>query len=265
MTVDYEAEFSGEEAYEAEYVAAAVKPELTGRATPSWEAQTLYPDPGCVFARVEIDGMPEPTETVVIDSNGEHHVERAGIADVRVPQGVFPAGTLQIGENGTYDVSGYAEAAVDVSADPEVGVAFGDFTANGLPQTVRTVGMTALPSWCFYLDNRYNRTLFLSQVKTLLINEGVTTLTDSCARGLKTMTRVVLPSTLRTIQANAFLEDAAVAEYDFSACAAVPTLATAASLAHAAGCVFKVPEALLPEWQAANGWRDLTGVMWQGV
>ena len=115
MTVDYEAEFSGEEAYEAEYVAAAVKPETVGHGVPGWEAQTMRPEPGCVFSSFEMEGMPEPTERTVIDSNGEHHVERAGIADVQVPQGVFPAGTLPVTANGRYDVSGYAEADVSVA------------------------------------------------------------------------------------------------------------------------------------------------------
>ena len=112
MAVDYEAAFSGEAEYEAEYVA-AVKPEVAGRATPSWEAQTLYPDPGCVFSRVEIDGMPEPTARMPITENGEHHVERVGVVDVSVPQGVFPAGTLQVTANGPYDVTGYA--GIDVA------------------------------------------------------------------------------------------------------------------------------------------------------
>ena len=119
MTVDYEAEFSGEEAYEAEYVAAAVKPETVGHGVPGWEAQTVRPEPGCVFSSFEMEGMQEPTERAVITANGEHHVERVGIADVQVPQGVFPAGTLPINKNGIYTVSEYNAVNVQVQQSHE--------------------------------------------------------------------------------------------------------------------------------------------------
>lgn len=292
MTEIIEIEVDREPEAELEVIEAALKPETVGHGVPGWEAQTVRPEAGCVFSSFEMEGMPEPTAEETVTENGRYPVARLGFlkvqvpqpageveltenrdydvrvyetAKVRVPQGVFPEGVLPVGSNGIYDVTEFAGVNVAVNTDPEIGVVFGDFTANGLPQTVRTVGMTSLPAWCFYTDNRYNRALLLSQVKTMIINEGVTLLPDSCARGLKTMTRVVLPSTLRQISSNAFLDDVAVAEYDFSACTAVPTLSSAASLAHASGCVLKVPAELLVEWQAANGWKDLTNVVWQGV
>jgi len=262
MAVDYEAEFLSEQKYEGEFVAAAIKPEIVGKAVPSYEKQVLYPDPGCVFGSMEIEAIPEPTEQMDIFTNGEHHVERIGIVKVQVPQGVFPTGTVPISTNGLHNVAEYETAEVTVDTDPEIGVVFSDFLSSGLPETARTVGMTALPAWLFYTNNYYNRSLLLSQIKTLIINEGATTLRDSCARGMKTLLKVVMPSTLLQISANAFLDDAEVMEYDFRACTAVPSLATAATLGHAEGCVIRVPSALLNEWQTANIWKDITDIVW---
>lgn len=53
--------------------------------------------------------------------------------------------------------------------------------------------------------------------------------------------------------------------YDFSHCLNVFTLSAADNLPHANGCVIKVPSALLTDWQNANGWKDLTDVVWEGV
>lgn len=117
MAVDYEAEFLSEQNYEGEFVAAAIKPEIVGKAVPSYEKQVLHPDPGCVFGSMEIEAIPEPTEQMDIFTNGEYHVERIGIVKVQVPQGVFPSGTLPVGTNGLYNVSEYEYADVSVPVE----------------------------------------------------------------------------------------------------------------------------------------------------
>ena len=132
------------------YVQARIKPEQVGHVTPGWEPKTALPEEGCVFSRMEVDGMPEPTEVVEINENGDHHVERAGIARVNVqpvletaivtpterqqtvtadhgdglssvtiepiPQEyIVPSGTKLIKQNGMgIDVRGYASADIDV-------------------------------------------------------------------------------------------------------------------------------------------------------
>ena len=60
--------------------------------------------------------------------------------------------------------------------------------------------------------------------------------------------------------------------YDFSGCSQVFTLSATSVLLHADGCVIKVPQSLLAEWQAANVWKDFPTdsaesgyVVWQGV
>ena len=78
MTVEEEAPIS------LEYVEAKIKPEQIKNVTPGWESVTVTPDDGCVLSRVNVAGMPEPTAIEDITGNGDHHVERVGIARVNV-------------------------------------------------------------------------------------------------------------------------------------------------------------------------------------
>ena len=57
---------------------------------------------------------PEPTGTIEITENGVFDVASYALADVDVPQGVFPTGTIPITSNGTVDVTNYASADVNV-------------------------------------------------------------------------------------------------------------------------------------------------------
>ena len=135
---------SGGKHYRVKYVTAKVKPETVGRGTPGWEAQTVRPEPGCVFSSFEMAGMPEPTAEETVTENGRYPVARLGFlkvqvpqpageveltenrdydvsgyetAKVRVPQGVFPEGKLPVTKNGTYDVTGYETAEVNVPVE----------------------------------------------------------------------------------------------------------------------------------------------------
>lgn len=58
-------------------------------------------------------GESEPTGTIQITNNGIFDVHDYAEADVDVPA-ITPTGTISITENGTYDVANYAEASVDV-------------------------------------------------------------------------------------------------------------------------------------------------------
>ena len=57
----------------------------------------------------------DPTGTIQITNNGIFDVHNYAEADVDVPA-IIPTGTISITENGTVDVANYAEASVDVDA-----------------------------------------------------------------------------------------------------------------------------------------------------
>lgn len=149
MSTDFEMELSQEETYEMEYIAAAIKPEQVKDVTPGWDPVPVTPDPGCVLSRVNVAGMPEPTEVAEITENGNHNVARKGIVRVQVPQGVFPAGVKQITENGPQDVTNYAGVDVQVSQGVfPSGVL--DITVNGDYDVTEKAGVhVAIPQGVF--------------------------------------------------------------------------------------------------------------------
>lgn len=53
--------------------------------------------------------------------------------------------------------------------------------------------------------------------------------------------------------------------FDFSHCSTIPPLNSTSALEHKSGCVIKVPQSLLADWQAETNWVALTNVVWQGV
>ena len=132
------------------YVEAAIKPEVVGHITPTYEEQTVYPAAGTTFGRVDVDAIPDPTAVKEIDSNGDHDVRRYGVARVsvtptlqsktatpteqaqtvlpdtgydglesvniaRIPtEYIVPTGTKNISQNGTESVREYDSVNVSV-------------------------------------------------------------------------------------------------------------------------------------------------------
>ena len=69
-----------------------------------------------VIAKAIGNGGITPTGTVEITENGTYDVSQYASADVDVP-GVVPTGTINITENGTVDVTDYATAQVNVPSE----------------------------------------------------------------------------------------------------------------------------------------------------
>lgn len=103
------------EELEFDLTEAALKPEQEKTVRPIYDDPLeVLPDAGKVLSKVTVSPIPEPTDIVTLTENDTFDVRRVGTAVVNVPQGVFPEGTLDITGNGTYDVTDYESAHVNI-------------------------------------------------------------------------------------------------------------------------------------------------------
>lgn len=94
-------------------------------------------------------------------------------------------------------------------------------------------------------------------------------------KNCKKATEVTIGGTISTsggIANNCFNGCVLVELYDFSHCAAIPSLYSVASLQYKSGCVIKIPSALSDTtlgtgngWESASNWVGLTNITWQVV
>lgn len=106
---------------------------------------------------------------------------------------------------------------------------------------------------------------YLTGVTEVVYPSNVAFTSQQQARGWSGLKRVIFLGGAVTRFSTSFDGDTSVELYDFSHFQTVPTLSGASALGHASGCVIKVPQSLLTQWQAATNWADLTDVVWQGV
>lgn len=77
--------------------------------------------------------------------------------------------------------------------------------------------------------------------------------------------RVIFDGTEHPSYITGFDDCGSTEVFDFSKFTIIPQLRSTGSFQPASGCVIKVPQALLADWQNATNWADLTDVVWQGV
>lgn len=244
---DYEMHLRPEEDYEMHFDDAGLKPEQTATVTPTYEEQTVRPDPGCVFSEVTVEAIPEPTEEIDITENGPVNVARYGTANVNVPQGVFPSGTklitqnvtgvdvtnyaavdvavpgptgtkqISITQNGTTteDVMNYADAEITVNTLPAKGLVLEDYDADGYPTKCEFIGTwTVIPRRFFYYC-QYSGTSFLSKISHISIPDSVTTIESDAFLSMSYLTSIEFPNNDITIQGNAFHSNTNVTHFLF--------------------------------------------------
>lgn len=89
----------------------------------------------------------------------------------------------------------------------------------------------------------------------LVIGSGITAIPNNFASTCYSLIRIDFPAGVTSIGASAFANCQGVIWYNFTHCAAVPTLAnTNAFTGINANCKIRVPASLVDEWKAATNW-----------
>lgn len=259
--------------------------------------QTVLPDDGYYLSSVTVDGMPTETADVtpteqaqtVVPSEGKllsevavgaipsqyHDTSSADItaADVTAGKIAFGVGGEIVGTNPfvmptkgfipTFDQDGFLISCFIYGFGDALPRNYGSYllyregvARNGV-DVIFDVSVTKLSERVLY---------FCSGVKSITVNGNISSIDNWFITNANLLKTVVFNGTLGEINGVPFYGCPNVELYDFSHCDTVPTIASnTGALTHKSGCVIRVPQALLSEWQNADVWRDLTNVVWEGV
>lgn len=209
--------------------------------------------------------------------------------------GITPTGTLQIAENGTYDVTEYASAVVNVESSGGSDTSAEDALITRSATAYTNARVTSVGNCAFYSNTTItsvsfpNATTigdeaFRSCTKLATLNfPTAKTIGQHAFRGNSTMTEAVFPA-VTSLGGYAFRENKALAKVDFGqrptiptytfyGCTALTTLIlrgtsmaslsstnafTNSAIAAGTGHIY-VPSALVDAYKAATNWSTLAG------
>ena len=107
------------------------KPEEVFDVQPTTSEQTITPTEGSVFSGGTVHAVTSSIDSNIQPENIKEGVSILGVAGT-LSEGITPAGTIAINLNGTYDVTNYASAEVNVGDTPDYRYAKGTVDRAGL-------------------------------------------------------------------------------------------------------------------------------------
>ena len=113
------------------------KSEESFNVQPTTTEQTITPTAGSVFSGGTVHAVTSSIDSNIQPGNIKQGVAILGVAGT-LSEGITPAGTIAINLNGTYDVTNYASAEVNVGDTPDYRYAKGTVDKEGL----RAIGWT---------------------------------------------------------------------------------------------------------------------------
>lgn len=128
-----------------------------------------------------------PTGTLEITENGEYDVTNFALAIINVPTTSESEGSIEITSNGTHNVEGLKEVIVNITQTVEAGANDG-LIDNSLSNFVMPTGKTTIYKYAFY---------YKSNLKNVDIT-GVTSIGDYAFR-YSGITSIVIPSTVSMV------------------------------------------------------------------
>ena len=124
--------------------------------TPTASSTTVTPDSG-YDGLVSVTVNAVPTETKSVTANGTYTPSSGKFfskVDVNVPaSGITPSGTINIEENGTFDVTNFASAIVNVTSGGGSNCAMGEVTATASTTLTVNTGKTDATHFLLYIDD----------------------------------------------------------------------------------------------------------------
>lgn len=151
--------------------------------------------------------VPQPSGKITLTENAtDVDISEYATADIAVPQGVFPEGTYEISDNGTYDVINYANVDIDVPSDITVNEQYtvendtltrADITLNG--EIVATIpdGVVTIGNHAFYQDHL---------ITSISVPDSVANIENYAFVGCENFTEIVIPSSVAYVGETSFYD-----------------------------------------------------------